>query len=71
MSNSVHSIQATHAEAQTQQSVQPPKTIQTQALTQNPASRDTVTISAQARQALASNTKLASGADSNSNGDNH
>jgi hypothetical protein len=71
MNNSVQSVQAVHTEARAEQSVQPPKTLQTETAAQNPAARDTVTISAQARQALASNTKLASGADANSNGDNH
>ena len=71
MINSVHSVQAVHAQSQTEQAVQPPKSLQTQAAKQNTGSQDTVTISQQARQALASNTKQASGADTNHDGDNH
>ncbi len=71
MANSVHSIQAAHSQSQTEQAVQPPKTLQTEAAKQNAGSQDTVTISQQARQALASNTKQASGSDTNSNSDNH
>jgi hypothetical protein len=71
MTNSVNSLQVAHSQIQTEESVQPPKTLQTQAATQNPASQDTVTISQEARLALASNTKLPSGGDANSNGDNH
>ncbi len=68
---SVQSIQSTHVQSQTEQSVQPPKTLQTEAATQNTGSQDTVTISQQARQALASNTKEPSGGDANPNGFNH
>jgi hypothetical protein len=71
MANSIHSVQAVHEQAQTAQTVQPPKTLQTQAATQNKGAQDTVTISQQARQALASNTKQASGGDANHDGDNH
>jgi hypothetical protein len=71
MSISVHSIQIAEAQSQTEHSVQPPKTLQTQDAAQNKGSRDVVTISQEARQALASNTKQASGADANTNGDNH
>ena len=71
MPNSIHSIQAAHAQSQTEQSVQPPKTLQTEAAKQNTGSQDTVTISQQARQALASNTKQASGSDANREGDDH
>jgi hypothetical protein len=70
MANSIHSVQAAHSKSQTEQAVQPPKTLQTQAATQNTGSQDTVTISRQSRQALASNTKQASGGDTNSNGNN-
>jgi hypothetical protein len=59
MSNSVHSIQAAHTQAQAEHSVQPPKTLQTEAATQTAVPKDTVSISQQARQALASNTKRA------------
>jgi hypothetical protein len=71
MNNSVSSLQEAHSQEQTEQAVQPPKTLQTQAATQNTGSQDTVTISQEARQALASNTKQASGGDTNPNGDNH
>jgi hypothetical protein len=71
MTTSVNSLQAAHSQTQTEQSVQPPKTLQTQAATQNAGVRDTVSISQEARQALASNTKEPSGGDSNPNGDNH
>jgi hypothetical protein len=71
MTSSVHSIQVVHSQTQTEQSVQPPKTLQTEAASQNTGSQDMVTISQQARQALASNTKQASGGDPNPNGDNH
>ncbi len=71
MTSSVHSLQEAHSQSQTEEAVQAPKTLQTQAATQNTGSQDTVTISQQARQALASNTKQASGGDANSNGNNH
>jgi hypothetical protein len=69
MTSSVHSLQAVRSQTQTQESVQPPNTLQTQTATQKKGSRDTVTISQEARQALASNTKQASG--TNPIGDNH
>ena len=68
MTSSVHSLQVVHSQTRTEEAVQAPKTLQTQAATQNPASQDTVTISHEARRALASNTKLASGGDTNPNG---
>ena len=71
MAGSIHSIQATHAQVQAEQSVQPPKTLQSDAATQTAIPKDTVTISQQARQALASSTKQASGADANHDGDSH
>ena len=52
MTSSVQSLQQAHSQSQTEQAVQPPKTLQTQAATKNPASQDKVTISQQARQAL-------------------
>jgi hypothetical protein len=70
MANSIHSVQAAHAHSQAEQSVQPPKTLQTEAATQTAPPRDTVTISQDARQALASNTKRTNGTDGNSGG-NH
>jgi hypothetical protein len=72
MANSIDSVQAAHSKSQTEQAVQPPKSLQTQETAkQNTASRDTVTISQQARQALASNTKQASGSDTNHDGNSH
>jgi hypothetical protein len=59
MSSSVHSIQAAHTQAQAEQSVQPPKTLQTVAASQTAIPKDTVSISQQARQALANNTRRA------------
>jgi len=55
--SSVHSLQAARSEAQTEQSVQAPKTLQQEAVTQNAAPRDTVTISQESRQALTSSAK--------------
>jgi hypothetical protein len=71
MAISVHSIQVAETQSKTAQSVQPPKTLQTQDTSENKGSRDVVTISQEARQALASNTKQASGADANLTGENH
>ena len=71
MSYSTQTIQAAHVHTQVEQSVQPPKTLQTEAATQTAVSNDTVTISQQARQALVTNSQQASGADANSNGTNH
>ncbi len=71
MTNSVHSLQEAHAQEQTSESVQAPKSLQAQAAKQNTGSQDTVTISQQARQALASNTKQRGGGDTNGSGDNH
>ncbi len=71
MTSSVHSLQVAHSQSQKEEAVQSPKTLQTQAATQNTGSQDTVTVSQEARHALASNTKQASGSDTKSNGDNH
>jgi hypothetical protein len=71
MTISVHSLQAAHSDTQTQQSVQPPKNLQSQPPEHITNSQDVVTISHDARRALASNTKLASGSDPNPNGNNH
>ena len=65
MTNSIHSLQEAHSQSQTEQSVQPPKTLQTEAATQNPASQDTVTISQEARQALTHSTTQAGGGGAN------
>ncbi len=69
MSSSVHSLQAAHAESQNEQSVQPPKTLQTQAATTNLGIQDNVTISEQARQALTHSTTQAGGGGPNDYGD--
>jgi hypothetical protein len=61
MTNSVHSVLAAQSRAQTEQAVQPPKTLQTQAAPQNKATQDTVTISQEARQALTHSTTDAGG----------
>ena len=71
MTSSVHSLLVAHSQTQTEEAVQAPKTLQTQAETHNPASQDTVTISQEARQALGSSTKLASGDSGNPTGNNH
>lgn len=71
MTSSVHSVQEAHSQSQTEQAVQPPKSLQTQAATQNPATQDTVTISQQAREALTHNTTQAGGGAPNEYGDKH
>ena len=57
MTNSVQSLQEAQTHTQTKQSVQPPKTLQEQSTKQETIPQDQVTISQQARQALANNTK--------------
>jgi len=57
MSTSVQSIQAAHIQQQSEQSVQPPKNLQTEAPMQTAIPTDTVSISQQARQALATNSR--------------
>jgi hypothetical protein len=52
MTSSIHSLQEAHSQSQTEQSIQPPKTLQTQAA----ARQDTVTISQEAKQALTHST---------------
>jgi hypothetical protein len=59
MSSSVHSTQAVHTQQQSEQAVQPPKNLQTEAATQTVVPKDTVSISQQSRRALASNTRRA------------
>ena len=71
MTSSIHSVQEAHSQAQTEQAVQPPKTLQTQAATQNRASQDTVTISQEAKQALTHSTTQAGGGGPNDYGDKH
>ncbi len=57
MTSSVHSLQEAHSQSQTQEAVQPPKTLQTHAA----ARQDTVTISEEAKQALTHSTTQAGG----------
>jgi hypothetical protein len=57
MSTSVQSVQAAHVQQQSEQSIQPPKNLQTEAPAQNAIPTDTVSISQQARQALATNSR--------------
>ncbi len=71
MTSSIHSLQEAHSQSQTESSVQPPKTLQTQAANQNPAAQDTVTISQEARQALTHSNTDAGGGGQNNYGDNH
>jgi hypothetical protein len=57
MTNSVQSVQVAQAHSQKEEAVQPPKNLQEQAAKQNaPVSQDQVTISQQAREALANKT---------------
>jgi len=65
MTSSIHSLQEAHSQLQTEQTVQPPKTLQTEAATQNSAAPDTVTISQEARQALTHSTTQAGGGGAN------
>ena len=62
MTSSVHSLQVAHSQSQTEQTVQPPKTLQNAA---SPATQDTVTISQEARQALTHSTTQAGGGGAN------
>ena len=57
MLTSVHSLQSVHVHEQSAQSVQPPQNLQTEAPTQTAIPVDTVSISQQARQALATNSR--------------
>lgn len=54
MTNSIHSVQAANHQAQTEQTVQPPKTAQQQIRSATP--QDKVTISESARHAQSNNT---------------
>lgn len=66
MTNSVHSIQSAQSQKETEQAVQPPKTLQTDAAKQNTtAAQDSVTISQEARQALTHSTTDAGGGGAN------
>ena len=71
MANSVLSIQAAHSQTQTEQAVQPPKTLQSETARHETVSQDTVTISQEARQALTHSTTQAGGGGANGHGDNH
>jgi len=64
MTSSIHSLQEAHSQSQTQESVQPPKTLQTQAATR----QDSVTISEEAKQALTHSTTQAGGGGPNERG---
>jgi hypothetical protein len=67
MTTSVHSLQSAQSQKQTEQSVQPPKDLQTQTQAQSSGVQDTVTISQEARQALThSNTDAGGGAPNDS-----
>jgi hypothetical protein len=66
--NSVLSIQAAHSLTQTEQSVQPPKTLQSEPAKHETVSQDTVTISQEARQALTHSTTQAGGGGANDHG---
>jgi hypothetical protein len=65
MTSSVQSLQVVHSQVQKEKAVQPPKTLQREAATQNPVAKDTVTISEEARQALTHNTTQAGGGGAN------
>ena len=69
MSNPVQAIQPVNAQAQTQPAAAPPKNQVTTTQTTGP--QDKVTISPQAHQALANNTKPAASGDVDHDGDNH
>jgi hypothetical protein len=63
MTSSVHSVQSAQSQKETEQTVQPPKTLQVQTQAQLAGVQDTVTISQEARQALThSNTDAGGGA---------
>lgn len=66
MSNSIQSIQAINAQAQTPKEAQAPKN--PQATTQFAAPQDKVSISEPAKQALTANTKPAAGGDKDHSG---
>jgi hypothetical protein len=70
MTSSVHSLQVAHSQSQTEETVQQPKTLQSEAIKKEPAPQDTVTISQQAKQALTHSTTQAGGGGANEYGDN-
>ena len=55
MTNSVQSLQVAEAHSKKEQAVQPPQNLQEQAAKENTATQDRITISQQARDALANN----------------
>jgi hypothetical protein len=57
VTSSIHSVQSAQVQTQNEQAVQPPKTLQTEAAKQDAAPQDQVSISQEARQALATNSK--------------
>ena len=65
MTSSIHSVQEAHSQSQTEQAVQPPKTLQKEAAKQTAAPQDQVTISQEARQALTHSTTQAGGGGAN------
>jgi hypothetical protein len=69
MSNPIQPVQPVNAVTQAQPAAAPPKNQQT--TTQTAAPQDKVTISPQAQQALANNTKPAASGDVDHDGDNH
>jgi hypothetical protein len=69
MANPVQPVHAVNALTQTQPAAAPPKTQPT--TTQTAVPQDKVTISPQAHQALASNTKPAASGDVDHDGDTH
>jgi hypothetical protein len=71
MANSVLSIQAARSLTQTEQTVQPPKTLQSETARNETVSQDTVTISQEARQALTHSTTQAGGGGANDHGNSH
>jgi hypothetical protein len=70
MANSVQAVHPVNALTQTQPAAQSSKTA-AQNTTHSATPQDKVTISPQAQQALANNTKPAAGGDVDHDGDNH
>jgi hypothetical protein len=71
MISSAHSLQAAQAQTQTAEAVQAPKTLQKEAAKKYPESKDTVTISREARQLQTHSTTQAGGGGANDRGNNH
>jgi hypothetical protein len=70
MTSSVHSLQIARSQSQTEETVQPPKTLQSETVKTDTAPQDTVTISRRAMQALTHSTTQAGGGGANDYGDN-